>query len=364
MARFLFYLMAVAILVLGYYAIYVRFIKGEKGKGRRILFFLFAILGTLPSFLFRGLSYQFPLFPWSKLMFTHYIVFGFWVYLVYLLIFVGFPLDFCRRFWKVLTQKRINRLVILLACLFTAAAFWGAQRELAIKKVSLKSDVLHGLRIVQLSDIHIGHSLRQEFVESIVRKVKELKPHLLIITGDLVDAPSSVILNDFEAFKSLKPELGIWAVLGNHEYYSGLEDWKKSFPSLGIKLLINEHAVIRFQEKNILLAGVTDMRDPLDFPDLEKAMKDAPPFDYGIFLNHRPDMYREAEAKGFNLQLSGHTHGGQFFPATLFVHLAHDFVSGLYDYKRMKIYVSEGTGYWGPPMRLGTRSEITLFQLD
>jgi hypothetical protein len=161
--------------------------------------------------------------------------------------------------------------------------------------------------------------------------------------------------------------MGNYFVTGNHEYYSGVMEWIEQIRRLGFSVLINEHRIITREKRKMLLAGVTDYREGRMLPghqsDPHKAMKAAPKTDVKILLAHQPKNIFDAARAGYDLQISGHTHGGQFFPWNLLVGFSQPYVSGLHTHQNTRIYVSRGTGYWGPPLRVGSPSEITLIKL-
>ncbi|MCP4689015.1 MAG: metallophosphoesterase [Desulfobacterales bacterium] len=226
---------------------------------------------------------------------------------------------------------------------------------------------LDGFRIVQLTDIHVGPTIRRPFVEGVVDAVNRLDADVAAVTGDLVDGSVTQLSGDVEPLARVRARFGKFFVTGNHEYYSEASRWIEKVGSLGYTVLMNEHRLIHKGEGRILLAGVADYRAGRFFDshrsDPAAAMKDAPDAHLRILLAHQPKSIFAAARAGFDLQISGHTHGGQFFPWNLFVGWTQPYVSGLHQHENTKIYVSRGTGYWGPPQRLGSPSEITLLRL-
>jgi uncharacterized protein len=231
--------------------------------------------------------------------------------------------------------------------------------QVVLKKLSAAAS---GYRIVQISDVHIGPTLQRPFLEEIVAQVNALRPDLIAITGDLVDGTVSEIGELMTPLANLKAKDGVYFITGNHEYYSGAEEWLAHLPSLGVRPLRNERVAIG-GPSGFDLAGVHDWTanqvDPTHAPDLPAALAGRDPSRPVVLLAHQPRQAKEAIELGVDLQLSGHTHGGQVFPMTVLVHLAQPYVTGLHRDGDFQIYVNAGTGYWGPPMRLGTRAEIT-----
>ncbi len=226
---------------------------------------------------------------------------------------------------------------------------------------------LEGFTIAQISDIHIGQTIKRNFVEAIVDRVNRLKADMIAITGDVVDGSVPDLAQHTEPLARLESRHGTYVVTGNHEYYSGVHAWIRELERLGTRVLVNEHVVLDHEGAALTVAGVTDWSahhfDPSQKSDPEAAAKGAPAHVLKVLLAHQPRSAPFAEAAGYHLQLSGHTHGGQFWPWNFLVHLQQPFTAGLNRLGRMWVYVSRGTGYWGPPMRFGVPSEITLIRL-
>ena len=227
---------------------------------------------------------------------------------------------------------------------------------------------LHGFSIAQISDVHVGPTIKRGFVEGIVRRVNELKVDMIAVTGDLVDGSVLQLSAHTAPLAGLMARHGAFFVTGNHEYYSGERAWTEEIRRLGLRVLKNEHVVLKHDGASLILAGVTDYSahhfDPAQRSDPEAALRGAPN-DAGakVLLAHQPSSAMAAANAGFDVQISGHTHGGQFWPWNLFIHFFQPFSSGLHRLKNLWIYVSRGTGYWGPPNRFGVPSEITRIRL-
>ncbi len=227
---------------------------------------------------------------------------------------------------------------------------------------------LEGFTIVQISDLHVGPTIKAGLVRAVVARVNQLRPDLIAVTGDVVDGAVARLRAHTAPLGDLHARHGAWLVPGNHDYYSGVHDWITEFERLGLRCLLNEHAVLEHQGARLLVAGVTDPQahafDPRHRSDPHQAVHGAPSGIPRILLAHQPRSAFEAAKAGFDLQLSGHTHGGQFWPWNHVVRLQQPFVAGLYRHGQLQIYVSRGTGYWGPPKRLGAPSEITRIRLS
>lgn len=245
-----------------------------------------------------------------------------------------------------------------------------ARRVPAVFEVEVKipglPDAFDGYHIVQLTDIHVGHTIDKDFILPIVEQVTTLAPDLVALTGDLVDGSVDMLRADVSPLAYLRAKDGVLAVTGNHEYYSGVDAWAAHLAELGITTLNNQHIAVTRGGKRLIVAGVTDYREGKRFPghtsDPEGALNGAPAHDVRILLAHQPKSAFEASKHGYALQLSGHTHGGQFFPWSLVVKLIEPLAPGLGKINGMWVYVSRGTCYWGPPLRT-VPAEITSIRL-
>lgn len=261
--------------------------------------------------------------------------------------------------------------VVILALVASLAAVFNARRLARVKAVEIAlpglPPSLDGLTIVQLSDIHVGPTIKRGYVQGIVDAANALQPDIIALTGDLVDGQTDVLAPHVAPLAGLRARDGVFMVTGNHEYYSGADAWVAAFRGLGMTVLMNEYALIRRGADLLALAGVTDYGggafDPTHRSDPAAAATGIPENAVRILLAHQPRSAAAAERAGFRLQLSGHTHGGQFVPWNLFVPMQQPFVAGLKRVGTLQLYISRGTGYWGPPMRLGAPSEITRIRL-
>ena len=227
---------------------------------------------------------------------------------------------------------------------------------------------LHGFTIAQISDIHVGPTIKGAYLKSIVDVVNRLQVDMVAVTGDLVDGSVAELSPHVAPLERLTSRHGTYFVTGNHEYYSGVNAWVAELRRLGVNVLLNEHVVLNHNDGAVLIAGVTDHSghhfDESHRSDPEAAIAAAPDHvSVRILLAHQPRSATAAARAGFQLQLSGHTHGGQFWPWNLFVRLQQPFTAGLHRLQRLWVYTSRGTGYWGPPKRFGAPSEITRLRL-
>jgi predicted MPP superfamily phosphohydrolase len=226
---------------------------------------------------------------------------------------------------------------------------------------------LSGFRVVQVSDLHIGPTLGNAWLAQVVADVNAADPDIVVITGDLVDGSVSTLRADVAPLAGLRARHGVFFCTGNHEYYSGVDEWIVELARLGVRSLRNERVSIGHGDESFDLAGVDDWgakRFGLgQGPDLARALAGRDESRELVLLAHQPKQIFEAAAHGVGLQLSGHTHGGQIFPWGLFVRLDQPYVAGLSQHGSTQIYVSRGTGFWGPPMRVAAPPEISVLEL-
>ena len=261
--------------------------------------------------------------------------------------------------------------VVALASLITLVGLYNARKPPRVKTVDIPlkdlPPALHGFKIAQISDMHIGPTIKRPAMKYVVATINKLDVDAVAITGDLVDGNVYELSRHVAPLAGLRSRHGTFFVTGNHEYYSGVQPWLKYLPTLGVRVLLNEHVILLHHHAPIVLAGVTDFSaasyDTSHRSDVALAITGAPRAAVKVLLAHQPRSAPAAVAAGFDLQISGHTHGGQFLPWNFFVRLQQPFTAGLHRVKNMLIYVSRGTGYWGPPKRFGAPSEITLLRL-
>ncbi|HEU0036185.1 MAG TPA: metallophosphoesterase [Kofleriaceae bacterium] len=211
--------------------------------------------------------------------------------------------------------------------------------------------------IAHLTDVHIGAVIGREFAEQLVQRVNALRPDLIVITGDLVDGSLTELRPHIEPLRQLRARDGVFVVTGNHEYYWNVEPWLAHLRSLGMRVLRNEHVTIA---DTLVLAGADDASFGEDVP---RAVAGRDPQLPLVLLAHHPRTIARAMTAGVDLQLSGHTHGGQLLPFGYLARLWDPKVSGLARFGATWLYVSDGTGFWGPPLRVGTRCEIAAITL-
>lgn len=262
--------------------------------------------------------------------------------------------------------------VPLLALLTSLVGLFNARRVAQVVEVIIRVQdlppALEGFTLVQLSDLHVGPTIKRPYLDAIVDVVNRLNADVVAITGDLVDGSVAALAVHTAPLARLRAVHGAYVVTGNHEYYSGATAWIAELRRLGLTVLLNQHVLLRRGAHQVLLAGVTDFGghhfDESHRSDPAAAIAGAPhDVAVRILLAHQPRSAPAAADAGFDLQLSGHTHGGQFFPWNLFVPLQQPYTAGLNRLRNLWVYTSRGTGYWGPPKRVGAPSEITHVRL-
>lgn len=226
---------------------------------------------------------------------------------------------------------------------------------------------LSGLRFAVVSDIHLGPLTGKGHTERIVRMVNGLRADVVAIVGDLVDGSVAELGALARPLRSLESRYGAYFVTGNHEYYTrnGPAEWIEELDRLGVRSLRNERVEIRHKGGVLDLAGVNDLNGATagDAPDFDKALGGRDTSRSTVLLAHQPVQVEQAARYGVDLQLSGHTHGGQMVPFNLVVPFQQPVVSGLATVDGVQVYVTRGAGFWGPPVRVGAPPEITLLEL-
>ena len=292
-----------------------------------------------------------------------------WLGVLFLLLFWLLVADLVTGFGWLLPSLSApaRKAAVGIALVFSAIALVQGFRAPVVNEHTVRIPSLapehDGLRIVQLTDLHVGPILRENWVEGRLEQVAALDPDLVVVTGDLVDQDAVLSVPLAPLFRRIKAPLGVYGVTGNHEYYAGFEKSLEVFESAGITLLRDG---AREVAPGLVLAGVDDLtarrQFRLDGQPVTRALQGRPA-GTTIFLCHSPLDVERAASLGADLMLSGHTHDGQIWPFKYFVRLAYPRVVGRYDVNGMALIVSRGTGFWGPRMRLFKRSEIVAVTL-
>lgn len=222
-----------------------------------------------------------------------------------------------------------------------------------------------GMRVAMISDVHVGPSRGAAFTQRVVDLVNEQKPDLIVIVGDLIDGTIEKVAPDLDPLAQLSAPLGVYGVSGNHEFYA--DDggrWLDVWGTLGIEPLRNERVSIARGGASIQLAGIQDYSSPAPYePDLPAALAGRDPESFVLLLAHEPRQASQASDLGVDLQLSGHTHGGQMWPINYLVTLQQPSLMGLDRVGNTTLYTTRGAGTWGPPMRVGAPPEVTILEL-
>lgn len=263
--------------------------------------------------------------------------------------------------------------------------FMGVQKPQVLHTTLEVEGIATPLTIVQLSDIHIGGLIESSRVRDIVERTNALNPDVVFLTGDIVDSPIEIVRDAVQELANLRARYGVYYVLGNHEYFHDARNILEHIRAMGFKVLLNDADVMMHDHTPIVVAGIADLvgvREAFLHHDLKpdvrqtllKAKENSPSTPI-IFLSHQPKVIYELESihqsepelsDNIVLVLSGHTHGGQIFPFSLLVPLQQPYAKGLDSLPGIAggyLYISQGTGYWGPPMRVGSANEITHFTL-
>lgn len=296
-----------------------------------------------------------------------------WIVFTFLFTFFHFMLFIINRF---INSQRLNKhnlpITILISVSILIIGHIESQNVI-VKSVTLKSNkqVLQRaepIKIMQISDVHFSAIIGKELAIKIKDVFEQERPDILLSTGDICDHGLRDEQEIIQIFQSMNPPLGKYAVTGNHEFIRGIKDSIAFLNNLGFKIL--RDASEQVHNTNINLVGVDDpyierfQKIVLNKNREIKLLKNSPQSEYTILLKHRPDVI-SGNTNFFDLQLSGHTHGGQFFPFTIFVRLVYKYLSGLYLLEnKANLYVSNGTGSWGPPIRFLAEPEITIFKID
>lgn len=281
------------------------------------------------------------------------------------IISIGFSVFIILNLLELIFTRSINYniyLYTIIPLVMIIYSFINGLRVPNIKNVEINQSIVEDFTICQLSDIHINKYMSENWLRRVVEKTNELNPDIIVITGDLIDDPFKEIEKYAESLKLLKAKYGVYAIIGNHEVYTGIDEFKKILKRADIKLLENEKVNIR---GDINLIGIDNYKKKTYFDNstdpifnIKNINEELNSNDYNILLEHEPNNFEEVSKLKYNLQLSGHTHKGQIPPLNFLVGLRYKYYYGLNKLNGKNIYTSSGTGYWGPPMRLFSKGEV------
>jgi predicted MPP superfamily phosphohydrolase len=321
------------------------------GLDRSVWFWLLMVLSSLSWLIAMGLEMRFT----NGAVRVYYIFASVWLGALFLFLFTLIPYDILRLSLPLDTTYAGHVVITLVG----AAVAYGVvnARLLRVREVDVPSRKVEGeLRVVHLTDLHIGSVYGTKHLARIVAKVNELRPDLVLITGDLADGPHTYGEGAFAPIDDL--DAPVFLTTGNHEHFAGLEEVLALYRET--KMVVLDDEVVRTNCVQVVGVSENFERDAiarvLDDVNLDPSV-------YTILMFHRPVSFDAARERGVDLMLAGHTHSGQFFPFQLLVRAIWKKVRGLYNLGGMYLYAGSGTGTWGPPMRLGTNSEIALLRI-
>lgn len=368
----IFVLVFLLVMAAANFYIYRRFLRKLTALPTHVAWLIPALL-MLGELLF-VLDNAFNLIPDSlALYFIASAVIGFTFMLFVVATFYDLTMTVSRRVPFDQGRRRVLKILFDITMLIAATSYLLRGLSQGLKppeinrvRVKLKDFPFERYSIVQLSDVHVGRTIKREFVADLVDRTNQLAPDLVVITGDLIDWPMHRIIHDLEPLRDIKAPC--YFILGNHEYFHGAQVALNHIRSLGIQPLLNECVRLGSSGRQFNLVGVNDLFGEgagVLPPDFAGAFATADPELATIVLSHQPKSVSRVESYRCDLMLSGHTHGGQIFPFGYLVMMQQPYLEGLHTHRPgLQIFVSRGTGYWGPPLRILAPSEITLLQIS
>lgn len=302
---------------------------------------------------------KFFYFTYLSLAYVNFIIF-----FVFVRDLISFGLSFTSTAYDLYNPAATVTLLVLPIVLILAGTLvvkGGVRHKVVTLKFPNLPEDFENFRMLHITDLHVGNNLPVSFIENLISIAGKFPVDAVVFTGDILDGEVARNRTDLERLKKLKSKHGSFFVPGNHEYYWQPQHSIKVFSEIGFRVLINEAATIEVQGSRLQIAGVPDPAAKsfqFEAPDFEKLKAALLPDAFKILLSHQPHLADTASVSGIDLQLSGHTHGGQFFPWNFFVGLVQKYAKGLYRINHLQLYVNQGAGYWGPSVRLGTYCEL------
>lgn len=266
-------------------------------------------------------------------------------------------------------RMHLQKIVVAISIFYIVYGIYNGMASPILQRVSVPIVRLDSaLKVIQLSDIHIGELVGASRAKEIVQLVNKENPDIIVLTGDIVDTQSKNVKDVIFELRNFKATYGTYYILGNHEYMHDIDNIIEKLKDLGFKVLINQNTLILKDDTPLInIAGVADfMGERVGYlqPDIAKTLEGIDSNVPTILLSHQPKIIERIGDNLVELVLAGHTHGGQIFPFNFAVLLQQPYVKGLHEIQKNRfLYINQGTGLWGPPMRVGTHSEITVVEL-
>lgn len=307
---------------------------------------------------------------WTKFAELSIAYLNFILFLVVIRDLLGFALSLLNKDDMRLYATGVSTSLLFLPLLMIVVGIlpiiWGP--KIIHRKIRVRGlpKALDGLRIAQISDLHISNSATASHLRRVFQKTSDLHADIVVLTGDIIDGNADDHTEWIQQLGTFKSKYGTYYCTGNHEYYWNIEKCLAALKKTSVKTLLNEAITISINNTAVSVAGVMDPAARMfneEGPNWEKIKAFLPEESFKILLCHQPFLADEACQLGYQLQLSGHTHNGQFFPWNLLIRFFQKYAKGEYRIKNMSLYVNQGTGYWGPAVRLGTHCEISLLEI-
>jgi predicted MPP superfamily phosphohydrolase len=260
----------------------------------------------------------------------------------------------------ILTKANIS--TVLLAVVISAYGVWEGLKLPQIKHMELYSDRISApVTVLQINDLHLHRNKSVARLQKVIDLANSLQPDIIAMPGDIIDDTVGALAPHLKELARLQAKYGVFVSPGNHEFYNGIVPTTWQFEQLGFNVLSTRGR--RIEDLNIYMAGIPDNPNIYMLDEYPQLLEGSSPFDYKILLAHNPKYTKDYMSLGFNLQLSAHTHGGQIFPFHLMVKWVNKYLSGKYNIGDGVLYISNGAGYWGPPIRILAPSDITLITI-
>lgn len=343
----------------------------------KIIIGIVIVLGWFGAFAFRAMKFDNILSTeiYTAILTTLYILLGFVLILFVALMLrdvVWYALYYSLKLFKIdvlsldpqnlSMLNKANLIVVFVAILASGyAVYEGAKVPDVIKEQVFSAKISKNLRIVQVSDLHITRTTTDNKILSIIDIVNKQNPDVIVLTGDTIDDNIEKIKDKINLLSNFSAPYGVYAIMGNHEFYNDVYAAKKMLEQNNIKFLFNGGVFVA--NSNIYITGIPDFTTMFDRINLWRSVKDTKKDDFRVLLSHQPLIINSINKDLYDVVLSGHTHGGQIFPMQFFAKKANQYLAGRYSVNGIELFVSRGAGAWGPPMRLFAPSDIMVIDL-